>query len=146
MNNKRYVYIPDEDYEKAEEEHGLNKRQIYMRIHNCKWSIERALNTPLKKQGRPYKYDEKYYELAKKNGIPLRLFMDRVLRGWSFERAATEKYEADYNSWAKWKEIATAHSINVHTFRKRVYGLKWDAEVAATKRPRKKRGANEWTE
>jgi hypothetical protein len=77
-------YITPEQYETAER-NGINKKALENRYHFLGWSIERAITEPLKD------YDSRWRRIAEKNGIPGGTYYNRISRGWSKERAATQK-------------------------------------------------------
>ena len=54
---KNYFYITPEDYEAANKI-GLSKKDVYRRVYEENWSIERAISTPKMKMKPMTKYTE----------------------------------------------------------------------------------------
>ena len=87
-----HIYITPEQYDKAAEI-GICRNVLNNRVRRCKWDIEKAITTPLQRQGALVKN----MELAKKNGIGESTFRTRVYRlGWSYEEAATKPVNEKY--------------------------------------------------
>lgn len=85
-------------YEIAES-NGISRRTFIARVNENGWSYERAATEPIKSvkekaiimaESRK-KYPDKVYESLKANGINKNTFNGRIHRGWSVERAMTEK-------------------------------------------------------
>lgn len=74
------IYITDEDYAIAES-NGINKKLLYTRVYQLKWSMEQARTQ--KPRGKSY------YQLALDNGIGLNRYYKRIEKGWSPLEAAT---------------------------------------------------------
>ena len=83
---KNYFYITPKDYEAANKI-GLSKNDVYRRVYEENWSIERAISTPKMKMKPMTKYTEEEKETIKKNGLTTRIVSQRVCRGWSIEKA-----------------------------------------------------------
>ena len=83
---KNYFYITPKDYEAANKI-GLSKKDVYRRVYEENWSIERAISTPKMKMKPMTKYTEEEKETIKKNGLTTRIVSQRVCRGWSIEKA-----------------------------------------------------------
>jgi hypothetical protein len=81
-------YLISEEQVKKAIEIGLNKDVVYQRIWKCKWSVEKALTTPLnhKKLITP-----EQYAIGESNGINRITIATRFYRSkWPIERAITE--------------------------------------------------------
>ena len=77
-------YLTDEDVAIAKK-NGISKNTVEQRINRGGWSVEKAVNKPLRK-----KIPKKFTLLAEKNGIKDGTFRGRVRRGWTLEDAATK--------------------------------------------------------
>lgn len=90
------------------EKNGISRRTFLMRMYNCGWDCERAATEPIKSIKEKVilmaesrrKYSDKIYETLKLNGISRTMFYGRIHRGWTIERAMTEKknYKRDTSS------------------------------------------------
>lgn len=83
---------------KIAETNGVCRKTFYERINQLGWTLERAATTPTldKKEvlaeirEKRRKIPQKYYDLAKANGIKRTTLTGRVLQyGWPLEKAAT---------------------------------------------------------
>lgn len=84
--------ITPEQYAQAEA-NGITRIQLWRRIYNYQWDMERAMSEPISEIGkheRKSKYGE-YAKIAEENGIPFKTFWAR-LNGlkWSPEKASTK--------------------------------------------------------
>lgn len=71
---------------------GICETTFYGRVNKSKWTMEKAATTPLQKpSGRELKYNEEIQNKLKENNITRQTFYMRIKRGWSIERACTEK-------------------------------------------------------
>ena len=85
-------------YEIAEG-NGISKRTFIARIKICGWSFERASTEKVNDISRiadimtesRRKYSEEIYKTLERNGISRKMFYARIHRGWTIERAMTEK-------------------------------------------------------
>ena len=59
-----YYYITPKDYETAES-NGLTKKDVYRRVYEENWSIERAISTPKMKMKPATKYTKEEIEFFK---------------------------------------------------------------------------------
>lgn len=68
-------YLLEEHYETAEE-NGISKKNVYQRVYEYGWKIERAITEPVKK----YRTGiwEKWKAACEKNGVSRRAFYVRV--------------------------------------------------------------------
>ena len=74
------------------EANGISKKLFLSRINKNKWSPEKAATEPVRYTAeRNRKYSDEIYETLEANGISKGLFYDRIRKGWSIERAMTEK-------------------------------------------------------
>lgn len=80
-------YVSPEDYAIAEL-NGISQRLLSDRVYYFGWSKERAMHEPPKNMKKDY---GGYDLLAEKNGISKTVFINRVQKGWTVERAATQK-------------------------------------------------------
>ena len=73
-------------------ENGINKKTFLGRVNRHGWSEEKAATTPVVKTAiRNRKYSDELYKILEVNGISRALFYDRTRKGWTLERASTEK-------------------------------------------------------
>lgn len=74
------------------EANGISRKLFLSRINKNKWSPEKAATEPVRYTSeRNRKYSDEIYEILEVNGISKELFYDRMRKGWSVERAMTEK-------------------------------------------------------
>jgi len=67
---------------------GISNSILNNRIHEYGWSIDRACNEPLHRQGMKNIINDEIRQTLKDNNISLKTYRARVLRlGWSVERA-----------------------------------------------------------
>ncbi|MCR1833086.1 hypothetical protein NSA56_01580 [Oceanobacillus caeni] len=111
---------------KTAERNGITEGALRSRISNG-WSKEDALTFPMRKKL------DKYYDIAKKNGISKQLVRVRHYQyGWSLERAATEpkqvvdRYLKDYK-----KAVNNGLDLSYQSFLKRIE-KGWTVEEAIT--------------
>lgn len=84
---------------KIAESNGISKRTFIGRIKICGWSFERAATEKVKDVNEVAnsmaesrrKYSEEIYKILEINGISRKMFYARIHRGWTIERAMTEK-------------------------------------------------------
>lgn len=85
---------------------------------------------------------DEHYEIASKKGITkARAYQRFYVRGWSLERAISEKPQKQRRGlWKQWGELATVNGISKTTFYARVCTKKdnMTPEQAATTKLRKK--------
>lgn len=98
VTHKQYVrqdkhpdeIITQEDYDKAAEK-GITRENVWKRVNNGGWSVERAISEPVLKKGtfaRNSKYGD-HVKIAEANGISYQTFWERVnTMGWSLEKAS----------------------------------------------------------
>ncbi|MCE3202491.1 hypothetical protein [Paenibacillus sonchi] len=133
-------YISPDDYARAEA-NGIKRKTVEARIWVLGWEKGRAITLPPKRQ-----YSrKKWLPIAQQNGIPERIFYNRVCKGWLPERAATQPLLTQAEKTAKMKannpakrvypqaliDQAAAYGISRNTFQKRVESG-WDWERAAS--------------
>ena len=82
-------YLTEIDLEVARN-NGISKNTVEQRINKSGWSVNKAINKPLR-----YKFPKEYKLLAVKNGIKVETFARRVQRGWSLVDAATKQNTTD---------------------------------------------------
>lgn len=75
--------LTEEDYKKAWDINKITRSTLRARVYNYKWSVEKAINTPLMKKESPY------LRKAKENGILPQTYFTRIWRGWSKEQACS---------------------------------------------------------
>lgn len=136
-------YITPDDIDKAESI-GVSKRLLYQRVRDQGWSIENAVNTPVRNQ-RPRGTYNKFSAIAKENNIPYKTMLERINElGWEPIRAATQPIESSEQKSARMKvqakkqkrfpkeyiQLAAMNGIGYHTFRMRVRSGKSYKEAA----------------
>ena len=100
---------------------GIKRSTFLGRINKYGWSEERAatilvIETSVKNR----KYSDELYKTLEKNGISKTLFYDRIRKGWSKDRASTEKkftqedktkllLESNKNNSNYFKQMQDAH-------------------------------------
>jgi hypothetical protein len=80
---------------------------------------------------------ENWLSIAKQNGIKHATFLNRLCRGWSPERAATEPTIQQEREDRKWIDLAKLNGIKYNTYTGRVR-KGWTPEKAATTPAKKK--------
>lgn len=85
MAEKRYMYITDDDYLKAEA-NGVSQRALEQRVRNLGWDVDRAVKTPIKNNFRPNGRWKRWKDIAV---VGYATFASRINNGWSEEAAAT---------------------------------------------------------
>lgn len=137
MKNKRY-YVTPEEYEIAEN-NGISRRNVYNRVYNMCWDIERAITEKVnRKKG--------YKKLLEKNNSNIKYvtFISRVNKGLSIEEALNNKVlskeevvelkiQSRCTVFTR-EEIARAkkNGISYRTLHWRVQKGRWDKEKAIT--------------
>lgn len=109
---KRYEYITPTDYEKAET-NGISARLLEQRVRSFLWDVDKAVNTPKRKQ-RCFKATwAKWREVASGNGIDRDAFTNRVRSlGWDEREAATTPKGTRHSKWTKEElEIAERNGV-----------------------------------
>ena len=83
----------DKDYWiKIAESNGISIKTFLSRVNRSKWDCEKAATFPIKYTAeRNRKYSDELYKTLEKNGISKTLFYDRIRKGWTKDRASTEK-------------------------------------------------------
>lgn len=113
-DKKRAINTPTQkrtDYSewyKIAESNGIGKETFRSRVNKCKWDIERAATEPIiptSKKAR--RYSDEVYKILEKNRISLNVFRNRISRGWTLERAMTEKINSKQEILRKMKNINT---------------------------------------
>ncbi|MNW46300.1 hypothetical protein D3C74_235880 [compost metagenome] len=137
-------YITPEEYDRAAA-NGITARTLEYRIRNQAWDKDRAIITPPRK-----KVDRSVWRLvAIENGIPLRVFYNRLADGWVSERAATEPLLTKERRSLRMKtsnptkrvypqellDQAKHNGVSRNLFVKRVTKLNWSWERAASEPP-----------
>ncbi|MGE0981293.1 hypothetical protein [Bacillus cereus] len=116
--------ITDEDYEKAAK-NGISKSNVYQRVHENGWELERAITVPVRKRKGEIKAS--MVMIAERNGISRITFWKRVKGGMDPYEAATKP-----KGYAAHLELARKNGIKDVTFYQRVKrGM--DPYEAATK-------------
>ena len=134
-----YYYITPKDYETAES-NGLTKKDVYRRVYEENWSIERAISTPKMKMKPATKYTKEEKEIIFKNGLTTKIVSQRIHRGWDREKAITTPKIAKkdhrccrgrYKYTDEIIEIVKSNGIKIDTFYRRVRDG-WSIEKAST--------------
>ena len=105
------------------ESNGISKGTFRSRVNKCKWDIERAATEPIvpaSKKAR--RYSDEVYKILEKNRISLHVFRNRISRGWSLERAMTEKINSKQEILRKMQD----KSKNVNTGFKETHKSYWN--------------------
>jgi hypothetical protein len=87
--SNRDFYLTEEDFQKAEE-NGIPEKLVIARYAHKgynHWTKEEILSSP-KREGN-YRYSDEILSKAEANGVKYKLFVERVFKGWSEEKAAT---------------------------------------------------------
>lgn len=128
--------LSPDDY-KIAESNGINKRMAYQRYYDYGWDKTRAITQPINKSyginaKARRKYEDKYYDLAEKNGIGIQLMHKRMYEGWSILEASTIKPNRTGRPQAheqKYYDLALENGISRELFNKRV-SRGWSFEKA----------------
>jgi len=134
--------ITQEDMYTAES-NGIALKNVYDRVVSKGWSIDRAINTPLRKVSQEYLYHK---NIALKNLISVSTFRTRVnVLKWRLEKASSTpvldkrdnlyyvngiEKQRKYNR--KYLDTAKQNNINKNTFYWRILYLGWTLEEACT--------------
>lgn len=91
---------------------GINKSTFSSRVNKGNWSAEKAATTPIMNRMEICrKYPAEVYKTLEENGISLSTFRKRIKRGWTIERATTEKINSNQEAlrkmWDKSKNVNT---------------------------------------
>jgi len=127
-------YLTPTDY-KVAEANGINRKALEVRVYRRKWKITDAISKPLQKSRNLDEYlTDEVLKLLKENKIQITTFKERVTKGWSVERASTEKVirqprKRKYS--IELIEKAEANGISYSTLIARI-GKGWDEEEAST--------------
>jgi hypothetical protein len=135
-------YITPEQYAAAAE-NGISARTLELRYRDYGWEMDRAISTPVRKQGS----NGKWPQVAKENGISYSQFSARVRLGWSAEKAATTPTMSLQETAAharslrgveplvspEIKALAKANGISKSTLQHRITKQKMDPVEAATR-------------
>ena len=89
------------EWYKVAESNGISRGTFIARVNESGWSCERAATEPIKSVKEKAiimaecrkKYPDEVYATLKANGISKNTFVGRIHRGWSVERAITEKVD-----------------------------------------------------
>lgn len=79
-------YVTPEDYIIAEK-NGLTRKDVYRRVFELNWSIERAITEPKMVMSPKIVYTEEERVLMAKNNISVKNVTQRIKEGWERERA-----------------------------------------------------------
>lgn len=105
-------FITNEDYEKAAK-NGISKSNVYQRVNEYGWEIERAITVPVRKRnGGIY---AGMIVFAEQNGISKPTFFKRIKNGMDPYEAATKP-----KGYAAHLELARKNGIKDVTFYQRV--------------------------
>ncbi|MEH7216970.1 hypothetical protein [Bacillus toyonensis] len=104
--------ITDEDYKKAAK-NGISKSNVYQRVHEYGWELDRAITTPIRKQ--KGKTNAGMITLAERNGISKVTFWKRVKNGMDPYEAATKP-----KGYASYLELSRKNGIKDTTFYQRI--------------------------
>lgn len=80
------MWISSDELYRAKE-NGINYLNLYNRIHNLDWTVEKAITEPI--QNKPSLYSQ-YKGLCLEHGIRRDAFIQRVKKGMKPEEAATK--------------------------------------------------------
>lgn len=136
---KNYFYVTPEDY-KVAEKNGLSRKDLYRRVYEENWSINRAITTPKMKIKPMTKYTEEQKAIIKENGLNTRIVSQRIFRGWTIERAINTppvqpKDKAHGRGRYKYRDeiinIVLNNGIKLDTFYRRVRDG-WSIDDAST--------------
>jgi hypothetical protein len=136
-------YLTKEEIKRAKE-NGISYDNLYNRVYNLGWELEKAVTTPLQKGGGLW---PKWKHIATEHDIKGTTFLNRIrFQGMTPEEAATKpitppserareankkrKYKAKITPEIRAK--AEANGISYARLGQRVYRLKWDIERACT--------------
>ena len=104
--------ITDEDYDTASK-NGINKINVYQRVHVYGWEIERAITVPTKNNKNSIR--GKMLAIAEQNGISKTTFYQRIKTGMDPYEAATKP-----KGHTAYLELARKNGIKDVTFYQRV--------------------------
>lgn len=110
---KRYDYITPDDYRQADL-NGISAQLLEQRVRSFLWDVDKAVNTPKKKQ-RCFKVTwAKWKEIAYENGIDRDAFTNRVRSlGWDELSAATTPKGTRRSKWTSEEiEIAKTNGVD----------------------------------
>lgn len=128
-------YITPEDYEIAEK-NGISKMNVYNRVTELGWPIQRAITEKVRIQNKGYR------ELLKDHNINYNTFISRLRKGLSVEQALTmkvmtpeEKVKVRLKNIKRTftdeeLEIARKNGINKRALYWRVHVGRWSKEKA----------------
>jgi len=132
-------YVTEEDFQKAKA-NGIDYMNVYNRVYNLGWEVDRAITTPIKKES----FIAKYRPILQQHGISEAMFYSRIYQlGWDPEKAATTPRrtmsEISRKIWdnkgclteSQIKQAAE-NGIKHSTLSSRVYRYKWPIERAIT--------------
>lgn len=139
-----YQFITDDNLREAKEK-GINLSTFKERVYCLHWTIEKALNTPVRT--RRERIPEYWFKVAEDNGISRRLLSKRHHRmGWDIKKAATtpvfskedrraflKKVSENRKKYEPWVyENINKNKIPMATFYARINDLNWSVEKACT--------------
>ena len=104
--------ITCEDYEKAAK-NGINKSNVYQRVIEYGWDLERAITVPVRK--RKGETNAGMITIAERNGISKPTFFKRIKSGMDPYEAATKP-----KGYESYLELARKNGIKDFTFYQRV--------------------------
>ena len=103
-------------------ENGISKKTFMSRVNTCKWSEEKAATTTVQEKGKiRRKYPDELYHVLKQNDISVQAFHKRIKRGWTIERAMTEKINSKQETIRKMGD----KSKNLNTAFKEAHKSYW---------------------
>ena len=85
------IFISEEQYNIAKS-NGISRTNVYNRVYNYGWSINKAITTeliPRSKRFAKRKYSEELIKETEERGICYGTFLSRISNGWSIEMAST---------------------------------------------------------
>ncbi|QEL88457.1 hypothetical protein [Bacillus mycoides] len=125
--------ITDENYEKAAK-NGISKMNVYLRVNESGWEIERAITVPVRKKKGGMGISAGMKTLAERNGISHTTLYKRIKDGMNPYEAVT--IPKKHNKWESLIKKAQENGISTSSFYARISrGV--DPYEAATKPPRK---------
>ena len=126
---KRYYYITDDDYLKAEM-NGIKKDTVRRRVVHYGWDVDRAITEKAKPQK-----NTGWSEWKDKSVVCYSTYLCRINNGMTPEQAATtefidhiERYEKEYGFTKEHFKRAAKIGVDYRTVVQRYLKLKWDVE------------------
>ncbi|MEK4711094.1 hypothetical protein [Bacillus sp. FSL R10-2780] len=132
--------ITDEEYETAEK-NGISRANVFQRINERGWDVERAITVPVRKQKSVV--NNQVLLLAKRNGISHTTLYGRIKAGMDPYEAVTKPKE--HNKWEAFIKMAQENGISASSFYARI-SRGMDPYEAATKPSKNRKFSTEYKE